>query len=69
MNNPSVNNEVEALVNKYTKGTKYALQAEEVRLQKELALAKADIDQINKEVEKNLTLNQQRAKTNQDKKR
>lgn len=44
MNNPTVNNEVEALVNKYTKGSKYALQAEESRLQKELALAKADIE-------------------------
>ena len=65
MNNTSINNEVEALVSKYTKGSKYALQKEELRLQKELAIAKADIDQINKEVEKNLE-NNQRAKSNQE---
>ena len=69
MNNDSFNNEVEALVNKYTKGSKYTLQAEEQRLQKELAMAKADIEQINKEVENNLQINQQRAKTNEERKR
>ena len=39
---------------KFTKGTKYALKQEEIRLQKELALAKQDIEQINKEVMFNL---------------
>ena len=68
MNNSSINNEVEALVTKYTKGTKYALQKEEIRLQKELAIVKVDIDQINKELEKNLG-NNQRAKSNQEKMR
>ena len=54
---------------KYTQGSKYAqkpsnrraqeekqnaLLQEEIRLQKELAQAKQDIDEINKEVERNL---------------
>ena len=54
MNQRDMSNEVEDLVNKYTKGTKYALQQEEFRLQKELAQAKQDIDQINREVMTNI---------------
>ncbi len=33
MNQKEMSNEVENLVNKYTKGTKYALKQEEMRLQ------------------------------------
>lgn len=40
MNGREVANEVEDLVTKFTKGTKYQLQQEEIRLQKELAAAK-----------------------------
>lgn len=54
MNSREMSNEVEDLVNKYTRGTKYALQAEEQRLQQELAQAKQDIDQINREVMSNM---------------
>ncbi len=84
MNTSAMNAEVDGLVKKYTAGSKYAqkqslnnrvtekgqnaLIAEELRLQKELALAKQDIDEINKEVEENLKQNQMntRAKSNQD---
>lgn len=58
MNQKDVSNEVDDLVNKFTKGTKYALKQEEVRLQKELAQAKQDIDMINQEVERNININQ-----------
>ena len=51
MNQKDMSNEVEDLVSKFTKGTKYALKQEELRLQQELAAAKQDIDMINKEVE------------------
>lgn len=64
MNGREVANEVEDLVTKFTKGTKYQLQQEEIRLQKELAAAKQDIEQINKEVMQNLEKHQ-RAKSNQ----
>ena len=47
MNQREMSNEVENLVNKYTKGTKYALKHEEMRLQQELEQAKKDIEQIN----------------------
>ena len=40
MNQREMQTEVDGLVNKFTKGTKYALQQEEIRLQKELAAAK-----------------------------
>lgn len=46
--------EVDHLVKKFTKGTSYDLKLEEARLQKELAMAKQDIDAINLEIEKNL---------------
>ena len=64
---------MEGLVEKYTAGSKYgqkqsanriaefkknALAQEEMRLQKELAMAKQDIDNINKEVEDNIRANQ-----------
>ena len=71
---------MDSLVKKYTQGSKYAqkqvsnrrvsdekqnaLMQEEMRLQKELALAKQDIDAINKEVEKNMQANIARAKSN-----
>jgi hypothetical protein len=45
---------VDQLVKKYTKGSNYELKAQEARLQRELALAKMDIDAINAEVEKNM---------------
>ena len=54
MNQKDMSNEVEDLVSKFTKGTKYALKQEELRLQQELAAAKQDIDMINKEVELNM---------------
>ena len=73
MNTKEMNQEVDSLVKKYTQGSKYAqksvsnkrlnedkqnaLLQEELRLQKELALAKQDIDAINKEVEKNIQAN------------
>ena len=44
MNQSAMHNEVEDIVDRYTRGTKYALQQEELRLQKELAAAKQDID-------------------------
>ena len=71
MNQKDMSNEVEDLVNRYTKGTKYALQQEEMRLQHELAQAKQDIDLINREVEYNLNNDQQqpRAHSNQESKR
>lgn len=51
MNKKDVSSEVENLVKKFTKGSTYDLKAQEARLQRELALAKMDIDEINKEVE------------------
>ena len=44
MNQSAMHKEVEDIVDRYTRGTKYALQQEELRLQKELAAAKQDID-------------------------
>ena len=85
MNTKEMNQEVDSLVKKYTQGSKYAqkqvsnrriseekqnaLMQEEMRLQKELALAKQDIDAINKEVEKNMQANMARAKSNQEQSR
>lgn len=57
-----VNQEVEQLVKRYTKGSNYELKAQEARLQRELALAKMDIDAINAEVEKNMRPDPQRLK-------
>ena len=53
---------MEQLVKKYTKGSNYELKAQEARLQRELALAKMDIDAINAEVEKNLRPDPKRLK-------
>ena len=68
MNSSAIGNEVEDLVNKYSAGSKYALKQEERRLQRELAQAKQDIDNINREVMQNMNKHQ-RAQSNHEAKR
>jgi hypothetical protein len=62
MGKKEVSKEVEHLVQKYTMGSGYDLTLAENRLQKELALAKQDIDAINLEIEKNMITAKQTSK-------